>query len=205
MDMKSDNVSIILTSSFNTIAQELRAKGHLPEKASVAFIANAADPYQEKPWMEADRKAIINLGYTITDIDLRETTRDALKAALASFNIIFVGGGNTTYLTELSHRSGFHEIIRDLLNQGKIYVGSSAGSILAGPSVEPFVKGDLPELSSDFTLTNSTCLGLVDYIILPHYSAHKAETKDQMADAYGSRFQFVKITDQEYRCENVSV
>lgn len=66
--------NIILTSSFNSVTQELWEKSLLPKTASVAFIPTAGDPYPERPWIDADRKALVGLGYNVTDIGLKGVT-----------------------------------------------------------------------------------------------------------------------------------
>lgn len=190
--------NIILTSSFATVASDLRTKNILPHQSSVAFIPTAGDIYPETPWIDGDRRALIELGYQVSDVDLKGKTAESLKETLAFADIIFVAGGNTTYLLVEAQRSGFDTIICDLLAQGKIYVGSSAGSILAGPSVEPFLEEDLGELGRNFVVKNPTCLGLVDYIVLPHYPSY-AERNDEMAKKYAERFAFAKVTDDGYR------
>lgn len=196
--------NLLLTSSFHTVAQELQAKSLLPKTASVAFIATAGDPYPERPWIDADRKALVELGYNVTDIDLKRGTVDSLERKLSNHDIIFVAGGNTTYLVEQTHLSSFLSVIRKLLETGKIYIGSSAGSILAGPTVEPFAKEDLAELPKDFVLTNPSCLGLVDYVVLPHDQiAQFAEEHDKMVKQYGEQITFVRLTDKEYKTEKI--
>jgi len=194
--------NIILTSSFGTIAQELFQQGHLPAKSShVAFITTAGNIYKETPWIENDRKALEELGYMINDIDL-EDYQDAtkLRVALADSDIIFVAGGNTTYLNEYAQRSGFTAIIHGLLAEGKIYIGSSAGSILAGPSVAPFTKEDAEEFPAEFVAHDPNCLNLVPYVVLPHYPKY-APSNDRIADSHKNQFPFVKLTDHEYRLE----
>lgn len=194
--------NVILTSSFNTVAKELRGKSLLPETASVAFIPTAGDPYPEWPWIDADRKALIELGYSITDVDLKGVTADSLEKELSSHDIIFVAGGNTTYLVQQSHVSGFADVIHGLLKQGKFYIGSSAGSILAGPTVEPFVIEDLAELPKDFILTKLTCLHLVDYVVLPHDQVDVfAAEHDKIIAKYSEGYIFTRMTDREYRIE----
>ncbi|MCX6714762.1 MAG: Type 1 glutamine amidotransferase-like domain-containing protein [Candidatus Uhrbacteria bacterium] len=194
--------NLILTSSFNTIAKKLFDNALLPKHALVAFIPTASNPYTEHPWVEKDREALVGLGYEVTDVDLENRNEEELKKDLASADIIFVAGGNTTYLTEQSHRSGLHNIIRSLLHQGKMYIGSSAGSLLAGPSAEPFVEEDSVELPAGFVLSDPTCFGLVDYIVLPHYPLH-AKENDSVMETYGDKFHYVKMTDVDYRMEMI--
>lgn len=191
--------NIILTSSFNSVAHELQEKGFIPHGASrVAFIPTAADIYDEKPWVEADRNALIGLGYEVFDLFLKEQSVEQLKEELRTANIVFVAGGNTTYLVERVHMCGFEQAVRDLLSEDRIYIGSSAGSILAGSTVEPFLEEDTSELPKDFTLHDSTCLGLVDYIVLPHYPSFR-EQNDKIQEKFSNRFTFMKMTDHDYR------
>lgn len=202
----SDSVkyNVILTSSFNTVVGELREKSLLPKTASVAFIPTAGDPYPERPWIDADRKALVELGYSVMDIDLKGVTVESLEKELSSHDIIFVAGGNTTYLVQQSYISGFADLIHSFLKQGKLYIGSSAGSILAGPTVEPFVTEDIAELSKDFALTKPTCLHLVDYIVLPHDQVEQFSAEhDKIIKQYGEQLTFVRLTDKEYRTENI--
>lgn len=192
-------MNIILTSSFATVARKLFSENLLPPAPQrVAFIPTAADPYTETPWMTADRDALFALGYEIFDVDLKNKTADDLRREFENANIIFVAGGNTTHLTNEIHSSGFDTIIRELIAGGCTYIGSSAGSIVAGPSVEPFIKEDLPELPTDFHLENSHCLGLVDYIIFPHHPTFE-EFDNKARAEFGDQFTFVTMTDEEYR------
>lgn len=194
--------NVILTSSFGTVAQELFQYGHLPTApCRVAFITTAGNIYQETPWIEGDRNALEGLGYTINDIDLEDYEGAIkLRTTLADTNVIFVAGGNTTYLNEHAQRSGFTVIVRDLLSEGKIYIGSSAGSILAGPSVAPFAEEDAQELPAGFVAHDSNCLNLVPYIILPHYPSYAVQN-DRISDSCKDQFVFAKLTDHKYRLE----
>lgn len=192
-------MNILLTSSFATVAKKLFSEKFLPPTPQrVAFITTAANPYEKAPWQIADRAMLASLDYEIFDVDLKNKNADELRSEFENANIIFVAGGNTTYLTDEIHRSGFDTIIRDLLASGRIYIGSSAGSIVAGPSVEPFIEEDLPELPADFAIANPSCLGLVNYIIFPHHPTF-AESDTKARAKFGDRFTFVTMTDEEYK------
>ncbi len=60
------------------------------------------------------------------------------------------------------------------------------------------MKEDLPDLSADFTLRDPTCLGLVDYIVLPHYP-ELAEENDAVISEFGQMYTFTKLTDNDYQ------
>ncbi len=197
--------NLILASSFHTVAAELRERGVVPPAgASVAFVPTAGDLYAERPWVNADREALIGLGYRVVNVDLKDRTAEWLRNELAGVDLVFVAGGNTTYLAEHARRSEFGVVLRGLLRDGKLYVGSSAGSILAGPTVEPFVAEDTAELPPGFVVGSSECLGLVDYVVLPHDNVVEfAKEHDILIEKYAGRRRFVRMTDQEYRAESI--
>ncbi|NTW45895.1 MAG: type 1 glutamine amidotransferase-like domain-containing protein [Candidatus Moranbacteria bacterium] len=141
----------------------------LPKPAAemrVAFVPTAGDIYDPHPWVEADRDALVGLGFQVADIDLKTCHGEELRKRLSGADIIFVAGGSTSYLLEQAQLSGFVVIARDLVRAGKIYVGSSAGSLLAGPDIEVdkvYDEGDFGK-----TLASYEGLGLVDFVVLPH-------------------------------------
>lgn len=195
--------NIILTSSFNTVATKLYNEKLIPQnQAKVAFVTTAAEVYKEKPWLDEDRKLLTQLGYKLFDVDLKDKTPEQLETELSEANIIFVAGGNTTYLFHHANKSGFCSVVKKLLQKGVVYIGSSAGSILAGPSVEPFVEEELPDLPPDFVLSDQNGIGLVDYIILPHYPKFK-ECDDIAQKKFGDKFKFELMSDDEYKIESI--
>jgi len=195
--------NVILTSSFSSVAAELRSKDLIPRPgASVAFIPTAASPYPIRPWIDADRDALVGLGYRVTDVDIEMRTVNDLRAELSTFDVIFVAGGLVSYLAEQSRRSGFNAIIRGLLRDGKVYVGSSAGSMILGPTVEPFIEEEMAELPAGFVIESAECINLVDYVILPHDDSYR-NAHDAVMAKYGDRHTFVRLTDLEYRCETI--
>jgi|SRR5215831_11494162 len=93
--------------------------------------------------------------------------------------IIFVGGGNTFRLLHELQKNYLIEPIRHAVRSGTLYVGSSAGSILACPSLK--TTKDMPVVQP----LSFEALGLVPFQISPHYldpdpqSTHMGETQEQ--------------------------
>ena len=197
--------NLVLTSSFSAVADRLLAEGLIPlPGASVAFVPTAATPYPEHPWLDADRAALVRLGYRVTDVPFEDQGAETLREALSRFDVIFVAGGLVTYLAEQSRRSGFDGIVRGLLRDGKRYVGSSAGSMILGPTVSPFLEEERAELPPGFVLGNLECANLVDFIVLPHDQVPEfAAQHDAIVANDKTGHAFVRLTDAEYRVESV--
>lgn len=169
-----------------------------PEDLSVAFIPTASNCYKEKPWIDTDRNKLMQMGLKITDIDLENETKQTLSQKLQNVDVIFVAGGNTCYLLSKSIESGFKDLVKELVGDGKIYVGSSAGSILAGPSHEPFKEEELKELGADFKLESYDGVGLVDYVVVPHFNQEKyLEESQVILSRYKDMFKMRTLNDNE--------
>ncbi len=76
---------------------------------------------------------------------------------------IYVGGGNTFLLTRDLHDKGIINSIRNRVNAGIPYMGVSAGSNVAGPTMQ--TTNDMPIVSPESFKT----LNLVSFQINPHY------------------------------------
>jgi dipeptidase E len=139
------------------------------KETSVAFIPNAIDYYIERARnvkVGGVVEYLQQLGLTAEVIDLRNYDNpDALKAKLANHDLIWAMGGNTYMLRYEMRRSGFENIIGDLLNADIAYGGDSAGALVAGVSIAGVESSDEPEFAEEVIQDG---LGLVPFAILPH-------------------------------------
>lgn len=99
-------------------------------------------------------------------------------AALAGAGAVFVGGGNTFRLVSKLHRGGLMDPLRDAALAGTRYMGASAGTNLASPTLR--TTNDMPIVEPP----SFSALGLVPFQINPHYldadpeSSHAGETRE---------------------------
>ena len=138
------------------------------KEARVLFIDNAAEPFEDKWGVTADREAFLRLGCNLVDIDLREISKGDFLLHIASADILHICGGSVLYLLSLIKQKGFDEVIISSVRDNKIlYTGTSAGSIIVAPSVDLFMydeeEADFAKKGMDFT-----GLGLGSFLILPH-------------------------------------
>ncbi len=104
--------------------------------------------------------------------------RDPLDAILRA-PAIFVGGGNTFRLLKTLGDLGLRQPLRERVLEGALYIGSSAGTNLACPTIK--TTNDMPIVSP----ASLAALDLVSFQINVHYldpdrgSRHKGETREE--------------------------
>lgn len=140
----------------------------------VLFVPFAAVIHSEDEYLARVRKNFGPLGYEAESLHQAADAREAVERADA----IAVGGGNTFHLLRGLYRAGVVELIRERVGLGTPYVGWSAGSNVACPTIR--TTNDMPIVEPP-TLD---ALGLVPFQINPHYTdfhppGHMGETRDE--------------------------
>ncbi|MFH1232718.1 MAG: Type 1 glutamine amidotransferase-like domain-containing protein [Patescibacteria group bacterium] len=106
-------------------------------------------------------------GYSLDEIDIEGKSEEEIKHFFKDKNIIQIDGGNTFYLLKAIRESGFAEILKELLNEGKIYIGTSAGAYVMCPTIE---VANWDNTGQDrFGITDFTALNYVPFILKAHY------------------------------------
>lgn len=123
-------------------------------------------------------EAGLSAGYSIDGIH----THDDPVAAIQDAQGIYVGGGNTFLLTRELHRHGIIDPIRRrVLDDGVPYMGVSAGSNVACPTMQ--TTNDMPVVFPGSFET----LGLVQFQVNAHYYAGAIWIKsdDEFVEHFG--------------------
>ncbi len=123
--------------------------------------------------VEVIMPAIKNEGYLLEDIDIVGKSKDELRNFFKDKNVIYMEGGNTFYLLKAIRETGFNEVLKELLDSGKVYIGTSAGAYIMCPSIEVSDWND--ETVDRYGVTDFTALGYVPFVLRAHYNDEKEE------------------------------
>ncbi|MGW1003027.1 dipeptidase PepE [Streptomyces sp. NPDC002520] len=145
----------------------------LPARARLAFVPYALadhDAYTAKV-----RGALTGAG-----IDVYGVHEDGDPVGrLAEADAVFVGGGNSFRLLTALYRTGLRDALIKAAGNGLPYMGASAGTNMAAPTLR--TTNDMPIVQPP----SFEALGLVPFQINPHYldpdprSRHKGETREE--------------------------
>jgi dipeptidase E len=131
---------------------------------------------ENKPYLDEVRDQLERIGVGDTvEVFLVET---ASLPGPGEFDLVYVCGGNTFNILNEMRRTGADAVVSAEARRGALYVGVSAGSIIAGPDIAIAGWGSAGD-SNDTGMTDTRGLGLVDILTYPHFEdrlAHEVET-----------------------------
>ncbi|MBF6596792.1 MAG: dipeptidase PepE [Fermentimonas sp.] len=149
-------------------------KDFLGEKSKNAiFIPYAAVTFSFEEYEKKVNDRFAEIGHQVTSIHRFLNPIEAIENSDA----IIVGGGNTWQLVKMLQEKGLMKVIRKKVKQGTPYIGWSAGSNIACPSLK--TTNDMPIVEPIKFKT----LKLVPFQINPHYlddnpANHGGETRE---------------------------
>jgi dipeptidase E len=133
----------------------------------IGYVTTASKVTRDRTFFEKVENTISENGYSFEKFDMEGKSKDEMLNFFKNKNVIHVEGGNTFYLLKAIRESGFAEVLKELLNEGKIYIGTSAGAYIMCPTIE---VANWNETGRDrFDLTDFSALNYVPFVLKVHY------------------------------------
>ena len=159
----------------HAMAEVLALLGPIRRLAFVPFALFDREGYAAKAAARFEKE-----GIAVTAVTPDLAGRDTLENAES----VFVGGGNTFRLLDTLQKTALLHVLRDRANDGMPYLGASAGTNIAAPTIR--TTNDMPIVDP----ASFDALGLVPFQINPHYidadpaSRHMGETREDRLREY---------------------
>ncbi len=151
--------------------------GESPKK--ILFIPYAGVNVYWPGYAKKIRNYFNELGHSTDSI----YKQDSFGEAIQKSDIIMVGGGNTFHLVYHLHKNGLIPLIRRAVQDGKPYIGWSAGANVACPTL--CTTNDMPIIQPE----SFEAFDLVPFQINPHYldtnpEGHGGETREDRINEF---------------------
>ncbi len=161
---------VLCSSGFFTpeiVAKTVELVGKPQSEIRIAVINEAYAVGQESHSWVVDELSRINDNFrnNLYIVDLLALTKEQIHKHLSAADVVYVMGGPTDYEMHILTKTGVIDMLPELLDS-KVYVGSSAGSMVLGKRVPTEVHATV--YGEDDTYGIAEYLGLVDMAIMPH-------------------------------------
>lgn len=145
--------------------------GKKPEDTSVVFIPTASNVEKgDKGWLIDDLKNLQKQNFKQIEIaDISAVPKEVWLPKFEEAGVLFFEGGNTYHLMREMNRVGLTELLPELLKT-KVYVGVSAGSMVACPDLQLKTSQIVYDEDLDET-ENMKALNLVNFYVTPHLNS----------------------------------
>jgi len=152
---------------------EEEIRGLLGDIRCVLFVPYAL--FDRNAYEQRAKQRFQAMGFDLVSIHHASDAIHAVQSAEA----LFVGGGNTFRLLKGLYENQLLDVIRERVHAGMPYIGSSAGTVVAGPTMK--TTNDMPIVEPP----SLASLNLVPFQINPHFldadpnSRHMGETREE--------------------------
>ncbi len=173
----------------NTVKACVELVGKPQDKISIAVINEAyAVEGGDKRWVLDNLNDVSkHFSAELDIVNLLALPLEEVEKRIMQKDVIFVVGGNTDYLMHVFDKSGFSNLLPRLL-ETKVYIGSSAGSMVMGKrvSAEAYLKiyGEHDDYGIKEYL-RFVDLAIKPHLNSPHFPNNRPEVLEEVAKGLG--------------------
>lgn len=162
-----------------------------PENVKVLMITFAQSD-EEESYVNESKQELIDLG--LKNITIANMHRDIMIDTFNDFNVIYVCGGNTFSILQKLRETKLNKFIIEQVKKGTIYVGVSAGSIIAGKNIEIASWGSEGD-KNEINLKDLKGLSLTDVTIFPHFKQELRTEVEKFRNKV--KYPVIELTDEQ--------
>ena len=163
----------------------------------VLYIDDAATNMRQAPFIQDELNAISEAAEVLVPFTVAQTELTDFRKELELADCIYVASGETFRLLHALKSTGADHLLVDSVRQGKLYAGSSAGAIIAGPSIEPAAVMDDPSSAPD--LRDYTGLNFTEFVVVPHAQGttgpYSISVISKTVEGYGKEWNLLLLRD----------
>ena len=188
---------MILTSSlYESIELVKKFLDKNTESKKILFIPTATNVDEYKKYIHLTQKVFEDFGYEVENFDVSIFSEEIAKEKLSEAKTVFIFGGNTFYLLQELKRKNLTSYLKERIENGLLYIGESAGSVIATPNIEYASIVDDKTLATE--LNDYTGLNLVDFYIVPHFEEEPfVESSRKTVELYKDKLDLKLINNKE--------
>ncbi|WP_188115954.1 Type 1 glutamine amidotransferase-like domain-containing protein [Campylobacter concisus] len=200
--------NIFLCSYFAEVASKINEMIDFQGK-HVVFIDTAAKFEEVNFYVDEVVEILENFGAKLRRLDVscakdlaalvssqdEPSCEDKILSTISQCDIIYVSGGNTFYLLNELRKSRAAQAIKNAVKAGKIYIGESAGAIVAAPDTRYATLMD----ENSATTSDFTGLNLVDFYVVPHFGCEPfTQATHEIMEKFGNLYDLRPINNAEF-------
>lgn len=168
-----------------------------PDEYNLAFINTAAEAEKgDHWWVTKEKDKLLSIGFAVDEFTITGLSAGELESKMQGKNGIYICGGNTYFLLDQVIKTGFGDFLKKWIEDGNLYIGSSAGSSIIGvdidliPSNEALATPDLKSMG----------LGIIDLAIVPHWGSQdfKDEYLKDISSLYRENTKIILLSNSQY-------
>ena len=189
---------MILTSSlYESIELVKKFLDKNTESKKILFIPTATNVDEYKKYIHLTQKVFEDFGYEVENFDVSIFSEEIAKEKLSEAKIVFISGGNTFYLLQELKRKNLIPYLKERIENGLLYIGESAGSVIAAPDIEYASIVDDKTLATELD-DYYIGLNLVDFYIVPHFEEEPfVESSRNTVELYKDKLDLKLINNKE--------
>lgn len=132
------------------------------------LVVHTAKTPKHFTYLDEIGKVFSRSGILLPHITYLDIGKEMPRPSLSDYDAVYVCGGNTYFILDRIRKVGLADPIKRFVKSGGLYIGVSAGSIIAGKNIEIAGWGSEGD-PNEIGLKDLKGLGLTDIAVYPHY------------------------------------